>query len=312
MLNGTLDAMVQVPSKTFQMGSDAHYPEERPAHKVTVDGFYIDKHTVTNAEFSIFASATRYISVAERPLDPKLYPGAHEDMLKPGSAVFTIAAWTIRPHNLRDWWEYVPGANWQHPEGPDSSITGRETDPVVHVAYEDALAYAAWAGKDLPTEAEWECAARGGLEGATYCWGDEFMPGGKWMANTWQGEFPLENLGEDGFAGRAPVGSFPANGYGIFDMAGNVWQWTKDWYAAGHPHDPSNAYSVPRNPRGVSRALSFDLTQPGLPIPRKVIKGGSYLCAPNYCQRYRPAARYPQSIDATTSHVGFRCILRAA
>jgi sulfatase modifying factor 1 len=192
---------------------------------------------------------------------------------------------------MRDWWAYLPGANWRHPDGPDSAIQGREHEPVVHVAFEDAAAYAAWAGKDLPTEAEWEFAARGGLDSAAYCWGEEFTPDGRWMANTWQGEFPWQNQGQDGFVGRAPVGTFPPNGYGLFDMAGNVWQWTKDWYAARHFHDPSRPCCGPR-------------------VARKVIMGGSYLCAPNYCQRYRPAARFPQAIDTTTSHIGFRCVLR--
>ena len=215
----------------------------------------------------------------------------------------------VRPRDLRDWWEYVPRADWRHPEGPGSTISGRESEPVVHVAYEDAAAYAAWAGKDRPTEAEWEFAARGGLGGAAYCWGDEFTPEGRWMANTWQGEFPWQNQALEGFPGRAPVGSFPANGYGLFDMAGNVWQWTKDWYTAGHVHDPSHPCCTPRNPRGAAETQSYDPAQPGPRVARKVIKGGSYLCAPNYCQRYRPAARYPQAIDTTTSHIGFRCVV---
>ncbi len=304
--------MAWIPAGTFLMGSDAGYPDEGPTHFVTVDGFWIDRYTVTNADFSTFISATKYITLAERPLDPALYPGALPELLKPGSAVFRMPPCPVRPLNLRDWWEYVPGADWRHPEGPGSTIIGRETDPVVHVAFEDAAAYAAWAGKDLPTEAEWEFAARGGLEGATYCWGNNFNPDGSWMANTWQGEFPWQNFQQDGFISRAPVGSFPPNGYGLFDMAGNVWQWTQDWYAAKHAYDPSKPCCVPRNPRGVSdEALSYDPTQPGPPIARKVLKGGSYLCAPNYCRRYRPAARYPQAIDTTTSHIGFRCVLRA-
>ncbi len=302
--------MARIPGGTFRMGSDVDYPEEGPAHRVTVDAFWIDRYAVTNADFSTFVSATKYITVAERPLDPALYPGALPELLKPGSAVFRMPPRPVRPRDLRDWWEYVPGADWRHPEGPESTIIGREAEPVVHVAYEDAAAYAAWVGKDLPTEAEWEFAARGGLEGATYCWGDEFNPEGRWMANTWQGEFPWQNLEADGYVSRAPVGSYPPNGYGLFDMAGNVWQWTQDWYAAKHIYDPSKPCCAPRNPRGVSEALSYDPTQPGPPVARKVIKGGSYLCAPNYCRRYRPAARYPQAVDTTTSHIGFRCVLR--
>jgi formylglycine-generating enzyme required for sulfatase activity len=302
--------MAQIAGGTFRMGSDAHYPEERPAHSVTVDGFWIDRYAVTNADFAAFIAATGYVTFAERPLDPALYPGADPNLLKPGSAVFSMPARPVRPRNMLDWWKYVPGADWRHPEGPGSAIAGREREPVVHIAFEDAAAYAAWTGKDLPTEAEWEFAARGGFDGAAYCWGDEFTPDGRWMANTWQGEFPWQNQALDGFPGRAPVGSFPANGYGLFDMAGNVWQWTKDWYAAGHPHIPGRPCCAPRNPRGVAEAQSYDTAQPGPRVARKVIKGGSYLCAPNYCQRYRPAARYPQAIDTTTGHIGFRCVLR--
>ena len=310
MTDFTFDSMIQMPGGSFRMGSDDHYPEEQPAHGVTVDGFWIDRYAVTIAEFAAFIAATGYVTFAERPLDPALYPGARPELLKPGSAVFRSPNRPMRPRDLRDWWEYVPGADWQHPEGPASTVTDREREPVVHVAFEDALAYAAWAGKDLPTEAEWEFAARGGLDGAAYCWGDEFSPDGKWMANTWQGEFPWQNESLDGFAARAPVGSFPANGYGLFDMAGNVWEWTKDWYAAGHPHDPKQPCCAPVNPRGVAEALSYDMTQPGHRVARKVIKGGSFMCAPNYCQRYRPAARYPQALDTTTSHIGFRCVKR--
>jgi len=311
MGTGAFDGMAQIAGGTFRMGSDVAYPEERPAHSVTVDGFWIDRHAVTNTDFAAFIAATAYVTCAERPLDPALYPGARPELLKPGSAVFTMPNRPVRPRDLRDWWTYLPGADWRHPEGPDSTIKGLEREPVIHVAFEDAAAYAAWAGKDLPTEAEWEFAARGGLDAAAYCWGDEFTPAGRWMANTWQGEFPWQNQGLDGFPGRAPVGSFPANGYGLFDMAGNVWQWTKDWYASGHLHDLKQPCCTPRNPRGVAEALSYDPAAPGPRIARKVIKGGSYLCAPNYCQRYRPAARYPQAIDTTTSHIGFRCVLRS-
>jgi formylglycine-generating enzyme len=304
--------MARIDGGTFRMGSDAHYADERPAHNVTVDGFWIDRYAVTIADFAAFIADTDYLTFAERPLDPALYPGADPALLKPGSAVFTMPNRPVRPRDVRDWWAYIPGADWRHPEGPKSSIVGREREPVVHVAFEDAIAYAAWAGKDLPTEAEWEFAARGGLEGAEFCWGDEFTPDGRWMANSWQGEFPWQNQVSDGFSGRAPVGSFPANGYGLFDMAGNVWQWTKDWYAAGHAYDPAQPCCAPHNPRGVAEALSYDLGQSGPRVSRKVIKGGSYLCAPNYCQRYRPAARYPQTLDTTTSHIGFRCVRREA
>jgi formylglycine-generating enzyme len=207
-----------VPGGTFRMGSDRHYPEERPAHRVTVGGFWMDEHAVTNDEFEQFINATGYVTLAERPPDPAMYPGADPTLLKPGSAVFRPASRPTDMRDIRDWWVYVPGADWRHPEGPGSSIQGRGQEPVVHVAFEDAAAYAAWAGKDLPTEAEWEFAAHGGLDGAPFCWGDDFTPNGRWMANTWQGEFPRQNLALDGFVGRAPVGSFPPNGYGAYDI----------------------------------------------------------------------------------------------
>jgi formylglycine-generating enzyme len=299
-----------VPGGTFRMGSDRHYPEERPAHRVTVGGFWMDEHVVTNDEFEQFINATAYVTLAERPPDPAMYPGADPTLLKPGSAVFRPASRPTDMRDIRDWWVYVPGADWRHPEGPGSSIQGRGQEPVVHVAFEDAAAYAAWAGKDLPTEAEWEFAARGGLDGAPFCWGDDFTPNGRWMANTWQGEFPRQNLALDGFVGRAPVGSFPPNGYGLFDMAGNVWEWTTSRYADRHEPDGGRNCCVPDKSPGASDAGSKDPARSGPPIPRKVIKGGSYLCAPNYCQRYRPAARYPQMIDTTTCHIGFRCIVR--
>jgi sulfatase modifying factor 1 len=216
----TPNDMARISGGTFRMGSDVHYPEERLAHEVTVDAFWIDRHAVTNADFAGFIAATDYVTSSERPLDPTLYPGARPELLKPGSAVFRSANHPMRPRDLRNWWEYVPGADCQHPDGPGSTITEREREPAVHIANEDALAYAAWGGKELPTEAEWEFAARGGLDGAAFCWGNEFTPEGKWMANTWQGEFPWQNGGLDGFPSRAPVGSFPANGSGLFDMAG--------------------------------------------------------------------------------------------
>jgi formylglycine-generating enzyme required for sulfatase activity len=298
--------MVWIPGGTFLMGSDEHYPEERPAHRAEVAGFHIDRHPVTNAEFSRFAATTGHVTFAERAPSAADYPGADPSLLVPGSAVFFRTARRVDLHDCSQWWKYVPGADWRHPEGPDSSIADRLDHPVVHVAYEDASAYAMWAGKALPTEAEWEFAARGGLEGKIYPWGDEFMPDGKPMANTWQGEFPWQNLLLDGFERTSPVGSFAANGYGLFDMAGNVWEWTADWF--GQHAAPARPCCVPKNPRGGTREASID---PSLAlIPRKVLKGGSFLCAPSYCLRYRPAARIPETIDTTTCHVGFRCVVR--
>jgi formylglycine-generating enzyme len=303
--------MQWIPGGTFRMGSDKFYPEEAPVHTVAVSGFWMDPHAVTNAQFATFVDSTGYRSLAERPPDPALYPGAQPELLTPGSAVFFMPEGDAELDDMHSRWAYVPGASWRHPEGPASTIRGREQDPVVHVAFEDAAAYAAWAGKELQTEAEWEFAARAGLDGAVFCWGDEFTPGGRYMANTWQGRFPFQDIGADGFVGRAPVGSFPSNGYGLYDMAGNVWEWTTDWwYAACHLTEVDAPCCVPRNPRGAPEALSNDPAQPEVRIPRKVIKGGSYLCAPNYCRRYRPAARYPQMIDTTTCHIGCRCIIR--
>ncbi len=292
------------------MGDDGFYPEEAPVHTASLSGFWMDVHTVTNAEFAAFIRATGYRTVAERPLDPALYPGAHPDMLKPGSAVFFMPTGSVNMRDVSSRWSYVPGANWCHPDGSASTIEGHEQEPVVHVAFEDAAAYAAWAGKELPTEAEWEFAARGGLDGVAFCWGDQFTPGGRYMANTWQGGFPFQDLGADGFIGRAPVGSFPPNGYGLYDMTGNVWEWTADWYSARHQDDAELPCCVPGDPRGGPETLSYDPAQPEIRIPRKVIKGGSYLCAPNYCRRYRPAARHPQMIDTATCHIGFRCVIR--
>jgi len=305
-----MQGMRWIPGGTFRMGADGSYPEEAPVHTVRVSGFWMDAHTVTNAEFAAFVQATSYRTLAERPLDPALYPGAEHALFKPGSAVFFMPTRTVDLQDIHSRWDYVPGADWRHPYGPASMLEGREQEPVVQVAFEDAVAYATWAAKELPSEAEWEFAARGGLDGAAFCWGDEFTAGGRYMANTWQGEFPFHDAGADGFIGRAPVGSFPPNGYGLYDMAGNVWEWTEDWYSSRHPADPESPCCVPRNPRGAAEALSYDPEQPAVRIPRKVIKGGSYLCAPNYCRRYRPAARYPQMIDTATCHIGFRCTIR--
>lgn len=302
--------MIWIPGGTFRMGSDTHYPEEAPAHRVSVDGFWIDETTVTNRQFAAFVEATGYVTTAEEAPDPRDYPGALPEMLLAGSLVFTPPDGPVDLDDSSRWWTFMCGADWRHPQGPGSAIDGREDHPVVHVTYEDAAAYCAWSGKDLPTEAEWEFAARGGLDGADYAWGAELTPGGRHMANIWQGSFPHQNLAEDGHAGTCPVDAFPPNGYGLLGMIGNTWEWTADWYAPAHPADAAKACCMPQNPRGPGELGSCDPFQPGTRIPRKVLKGGSHLCAPNYCRRYRPAARYPQPVDTSTSHVGFRCVLR--
>jgi formylglycine-generating enzyme required for sulfatase activity len=284
------------------MGSDRHYPEEAPVREVTVDGFWMDEHPVTNLEFMRFVKVTGHVTLAEQPPEPERYPGAKPELLFAGSVVFERSAGPVDLSNHFNWWTWMRGADWRHPGGPESNLHGRERHPVVHVAYPDAEAYAAWAGKELPTEAEWEFAARGGLEGAEFAWGDELMPKGRPMANTWQGEFPYENTLADGYEGTSPVGRFPANGYGLEDMIGNVWEWTTDWYAAAHDATAPCCGADPR-------AASVDPDDPAA-IPRKVMKGGSHLCAPNYCRRYRPAARMAQAIDTSTSHLGFRCVVR--
>ena len=302
--------MVWIPGGTFLMGSDRHYAEERPAHRVAVSGFWMDRHPVTNADFARFVAATRHVTFAELPPDPADYPGAIPELLHPGSMVFRRPDKPVSLASLANWWQFVLGADWRHPNGPGSSLTGCDQHPVVHVTYADAAAFAFWQGKEMPSEAEWEFAARGGLDGATYAWGEELMPNGRPMANTWQGRFPYENTLVDGFESTSPVGSFPPNGYGLYDMIGNVWEWTADWYRPSHLPDAAKPCCVPVNPRGGSLADSMDRTMPDIRIPRKVLKGGSHLCAPNYCQRYRPAARFPEPIDTSTTHVGFRCIVR--
>ncbi|RWC26038.1 formylglycine-generating enzyme family protein [Mesorhizobium sp.] len=302
--------MVWVPGGGFLMGSDHHYPEEAPAHRVVVDGFWMDRTTVTNAEFRHFVEASGYVTLAERPASAADYPGASVDSLAPASALFVKPPRGIDRGNHYNWWVYVRGANWRHPRGPASSLKSLESHPVVHIAYEDAQAYADWAGKALPTEAEWELAARGGLDGAEFAWGDELTPDGQHMANTYQGEFPFRNDCEDGYEWTAPVGSFPANGYGLYDMTGNVWQWTTDWYQE-HRRIESPCCTM-ENPRGGGREASYDPLTPDIRIPRKVTKGGSFLCAPSYCRRYRPAARMAQPVDTSTCHLGFRCITRPA
>jgi formylglycine-generating enzyme len=302
--------MVWIPGGTFRMGSDHHYPEEAPSHRVTVDGFWIDQAPVTNRQFREFVRATGHVTVAEVPPDPADYPGALPHMLYAGSLVFVPPQ---RVRNLQDftqWWTFMKGADWRRPRGPKSNINVLANHPVVHVAYADALAYARWAGKDLPTEAEWEFAARGGLDGEEYAWGNSLTPDGVHMANTWQGDFPVQNLNEDGFDRTSPVNAFPPNGYGVYDMIGNVWEWTSDWWSTKHEADAAKPCCIPQNPRGGAEAASYDANQPQVRIPRKVLKGGSHLCAPNYCRRYRPAARHAEPVDTSTSHVGFRCVVR--
>jgi formylglycine-generating enzyme len=303
--------MAKVPGGSFRMGSENYYPEERPVHTVSVDCFWIARHAVTNEEFARFVEATGYRTLAERPLDPAEFPGAPPENLVPGSMLFQPTKGPVDLTDYTNWWAWVPGTSWRHPGGPGSSIEPLLRHPVVHVAYEDAEAYARWAGMDLPTEAEWEYAARGGLDGKNFTWGDEDCAPDHPMANSWQGEFPWQNLLHDGHAGTAPVGSFPPNGYGLHDMAGNVWEWTSDWFVPRLEGDVVKACcGPPVNPRITSPEKSFDPRQPQFRIPRKVVKGGSHLCAPNYCLRYRPAARQPQMIDTGMSHLGFRCIVR--
>jgi formylglycine-generating enzyme len=293
-LSSRSDDLAWIPAQTARLGSSAHYPEEAPVHEAVVDGFWIQVRQVTNAQYSEFVAATRYVTVAERPLNPGDYPGAPPENLVPGSMVFTRTSGPVDLRHMNLWWTWTPGACWNHPRGPRSSLRGRDDHPVVHVAFEDAQAYAHWAGLALPTEAQWEAAARGGLDAARYTWGDEPERAGQRLANYWHGEFPY--LPETGYGTTKPVGSFPPNGYGLYDMAGNVWEWTTDWYGRDRVATPCCA------------AESYDPAQPQFSIPRKVIKGGSFLCADNYCMRYRPAARRPQMIDTGMSHIGFRCV----
>lgn len=301
------DGMVRIAGGSFRMGSDRFYPEEAPVRDVVVGGFWIAERTVTNSEFSAFVRKTGYATVAERELDPADFPGAPPENLVPGALCFHMTRGPVADlTDYSQWWSWVPGASWKHPEGPGSSVKSRPDHPVVHVAYEDAETYARWAGLRLPDEAEWEFAARGGLEGADFVWGDEMEPGGKVMANTWQGEFPWQNFCRDGYERTAPVGQFQPNGYGLFDMAGNVWEWTRDWFV--RDREPVTSPCCAGDSARDDRARSYDPCQPDTRIPRKVLKGGSFLCAPNYCLRFRPAARSPQAIDTGMSHLGFRCV----
>jgi len=283
----------------FRIGSDEFYPEEQTAEDVTVSQFCIGTHEVTNAEFTEFVDTTGYITVAERPLSKADFPDLPDDQRLPGSVVFQMPQSTAEAEvPFLSWWHWQPGANWQHPEGAESTIAGRENHPVVHIAYEDAVAYAQWAGLSLPTEAQWEYAARGGLKDKIFAWGNQYSPQ---KANTWQGKFPIKNAQTDGYLGTAPVSSFPPNQYGLYDMTGNVWEWTKDWYSLGHA---KMNHAV--NPVMSDSKQSFDPRDPG--VAKHVVKGGSYLCAKNYCSRYRPAAREAQSPDTGTSHIGFRLV----
>lgn len=310
------DGMVWIPGGEFTMGSDdaRSMANERPAHRVRVNAFWMDAHPVTNAEFARFVQATGYVTVAERPpvweeMRKTLPPGTGkppDSQLVPGSLVFVPPDRAVPFDDMSAWWRWTPGASWRHPEGPGSNVSGRERHPVVHVAWDDAVAYAKWAGKRLPTEAEWEFAARGGLEGQRYAWGSEFRPGGAHMANTFQGQFPHRGAAEDGFAGTSPVGSFPANGYGLRDVAGNVWQWTADLYREDAFAERANQ-GVCDNPQGP--ASSFDPTDPY--AVRRVIKGGSFLCHVTYCESYRPSARRGTPPDTGSSHVGFRLVRSA-
>ena len=295
----TETGLVWLDGGEYRMGSDEHYAEEAPAHRVHVDGFWIGATAVTNRDYAAFVRATRYRTVAERPLDPADFPGAPAENLVPGSMVFTGTPGPVDLRHLSQWWAWTPGANWRRPLGPGSSIGQRAEHPVVHVAYEDAEAYADWMGARLPTEAEWEFAARGGREGMRFTWGDEPEAAGEARANYWHGEFPWR--ADSGYGSTTPVGSFAANAYGLFDMAGNVWEWTSDWYR-GHQGD---ACCIPENPVGGTREDSIDGTE-RFAIPRKAVKGGSFLCADSYCQRYRPSARRAQMVDTGMSHIGFR------
>ncbi len=307
--------MVWIPGGEFSMGA-ADPPDmddvgmkatldSRPVHRVYVDGFFMDKTDVTNAEYERFAKATGYVTVAERKPRPEDYPGAPPENLVAGSVVFAPPDHPVPLNNYFQWWTYVPGANWRHPTGPNSTIAGKGNYPVVHIAYEDALAYAKWAGKRLPTESEWEFAARGGLTGKPYVWGDEFRPHGKWMANTHEGHFPDKDTGADGYVGIAPVGTFPANGYGLYDMAGNVWQWTTDWYRPDYYATLVKAGGVVRNPLGPD--TSYDPSEPG--TKKKVHRGGSFLCTDQYCSRYIVGTRGKGEADTGTNHLGFRCVM---
>lgn len=306
---GTPEGMIRISGGTFVMGSDHHYPEEAPAHPVAVDDFWIDETPVTNRKFMEFVKATGHVTMAEKVPDPRDYPGALANMLRAGSLLFVQPKGVNGP-DMSQWWTFKFGASWRRPLGGLSDLRGRLDHPVVHVAWSDARAYADWAGLDLPSEAEWELAALGGSGGSEFAWGDELMPNGKPMANTWQGTFPTRSTKPAGHERTSPVRSFPPNGYGLYDMIGNVWEWTSDYWSTRHPEPTAKACCIPQNPRGGDADASYDPRQPEIRIARRVLKGGSHLCAPNYCRRYRPAARHAEPEDTSTSHVGFRCVKR--
>ncbi|MGB8463697.1 MAG: formylglycine-generating enzyme family protein [Terrimicrobiaceae bacterium] len=309
------EGMVWIPGGEFSMGSEgksegksfcspATVADALPIHRVYVDAFWMDATDVTNAEFEKFVKATGYVTIAERAPTKEEFPTAPPENLIAGSVVFSPTRGPVPLDNHFQWWSYVKGANWRHPEGPQSDIKGRENYPVVQIAYPDAFAYAKWAGKRLPTEAEWEYAARGGLSGKLYIWGDEFKPGGKFMANTYQGQFPVKDTGEDGFTGIAPVKSFPTNAYGLYDMAGNVWQWCSDWYRPDHFQQLADAGGVARNPQGPE--TPFDPSEPS--EKKRVHRGGSFLCTDQYCTRYMVGTRGKGEVNTGTNHLGFRCV----
>lgn len=311
----TWPGMRLIEGGTFTMGSLTGYPEEAPLRRVRVDSFRIDETPVTSREFARFVAATGHVTTAEIAPDPKDYPGMPPEMARAGSLLFVKTTGPVPLTEVHRWWRFEFGVDWRHPHGPDSDLDSLDLwdHPVVHVSWDDALAYAHWAGKDLPTEAEHEYAARGGLDGRDYAWGDELAPGGQMMANYWQGLFPFSNTREDGWERTSPVRSYPANGYGLYDMIGNVWEWTRDWWT-DQPELPKKrnpeACCTVSNPRGGTLKASLDRSQPQVKIGRKVLKGGSHLCALNHCRRYRPAARHPEMIDTSTGHIGFRCVVR--